>query len=125
MTHLISRLSAVFAVLVALCVGAAAGDLDQVKARMKERVPAIEKLKDAKIVGEDNRGYLAFVGARKEKEDLVRAENDDRKSVYTAIAAETGTTEAKVGQRRALKIAEIARPGTMIQTPAGTWEEKK
>ena len=59
---------------------------DDIKTRMKQRLPVIIELKAQGIVGENNAGYLEFIGAKREKADVVAAENNDRKTVYTAIA---------------------------------------
>ena len=58
---------------------------EQIKARMKQRLPVINDLKNRGIIGENNKGYLDFIGGNKEKADVVNAENRDRKKVYTAL----------------------------------------
>ena len=98
---------------------------DDIKARMKNRLPVIKKLKIEGIVGEDNKGYLQFVGGNKAKADVVTAENKDRKTVYTAIAKQQGTTAELVGKRRALQIAKKAAPGEWVQDAGGNWIKKK
>ena len=98
---------------------------DDIKARMKSRLPAIKKLKAEGIVGEDNKGYLQFVGGNKAKADVVAAENTDRKTVYSAIAKQQGTTAELVGKRRALQIAKKAAPGEWVQDAGGNWIQKK
>ena len=98
---------------------------DDIKARMKNRLPVIKKLKAEGIVGEDNKGYLQFVGGNKAKADVVAAENQDRKTVYTAIAKQQGTTAELVGKRRALQIAKKAAPGEWVQDAGGNWIQKK
>jgi hypothetical protein len=98
---------------------------DDIKARMKNRLPVIKKLKTEGIVGEDNKGYLQFVGGNKAKADVVAAENKDRKTVYAAIAKQQGTTAELVGKRRALQIAQKAAPGEWIQDAGGNWIQKK
>ena len=95
-----------------------------IKARMKARMPAILELKDKGIVGEDKNGFLQFVGQKKEKEDLIAAENVDRKKVYSHIAKQQGTTAQLVGERRALQIAKKAKPGTWLQDQSGKWYQK-
>ncbi|BBO91264.1 YdbL family protein [Desulfosarcina ovata] len=95
-----------------------------IKDRMKERLPEIIKLKAAGVIGEDNQGYLAFVGGKQQQQALVDAENQDRKRVYDAIAKQQGTTADLVGQRRALQIAEKAKPGEWIQNAGGKWIQK-
>ena len=98
---------------------------DDIKARMKNRLPLIKKLKADGIVGEDNQGYLQFVGGNKAKADVVAAENKDRETVYTAIAKQQGTTAELVGKRRALQIANKAAPGEWLQDAGGNWIQKK
>ncbi len=95
-----------------------------IKERMKSRIPAIMNLKAKGIIGENNLGYLEFVGAAKEQAGLVAAENADRKQVYTAIAQKNKTTVQNVGTRRALKIAEKAMPGHWVKGADGKWRKK-
>jgi uncharacterized protein len=95
-----------------------------IKERMQERLPSIVELKKAGIVGENNLGYLEFVGADKKGEDIVTAENDDRKKVYEAIAKQSETTIELVGQRRAKQIAEKADPGEWLKDDSGKWYQK-
>jgi uncharacterized protein len=95
-----------------------------IKERMQERLPSIVELKKAGIVGENNLGYLEFVGADKKGEDIVTAENDDRKKVYEVIAKQSETTIDLVGQRRAKQIAEKADPGEWLKDDTGKWYQK-
>ena len=96
-----------------------------IKERMKERLPLVNDLKAREIVGENNKGYLEFLGSKREKEDVVLQENRDREKVYRAIAKQQGTTVKHVGERRALQIADIAKPGDWIQDKTGTWKKLK
>jgi len=93
------------------------------KDRIKARKPAVAALLADGTVGENNQGFLEFRGAKK-KADVVAAENKDRSTVYQAIAKKAGTTPQLVGQRRAAKIAQSARPGTWLQNPSGSWYKK-
>lgn len=95
-----------------------------IKARMRARLPKIIELKAAGIVGETHNGLLAFVGSNKPEQALVAAENKDRKRVYDAIARQQSTTADAVGRRRALQIAEKARPGEWLQDAGGKWFQK-
>ncbi len=97
---------------------------ESIKARMKARLPAILELKEKGVVGEDKNGFLQFVGQKKEKKDLIAAENADRKKVYSHIAKQQGTTAQLVGERRALQIAKKAKPGTWLQDQSGKWYQK-
>jgi uncharacterized protein YdbL (DUF1318 family) len=95
------------------------------KARMRARLPELVALKTDGIIGENNQGYLTILKAPTDKDALIKAENKDRRAVYAAIAKKQKTTPALVGQRRALQIAEKAAPGTMIQGQGGQWMPKK
>lgn len=110
---------------VAAGVSAFADDVDDIKARMKKRLPIILDLKAKGTVGENNEGYLEFIGKQKEKADVVAAENKDRKAVYRAIAEKQGTTVEVVGKHRARQIALKADPGEWLQDADGKWYRKK
>ena len=97
---------------------------DDIKARIKKRLPAIKELKAKGIVGENNKGFLEFVGGKKAKADVVAAENKDRKTVYAAIAKQQGTTADLVGKRRAMQISQKARKGEWVQDKSGQWQQK-
>ncbi|MEJ2165402.1 MAG: YdbL family protein [Desulfobacterales bacterium] len=95
-----------------------------IKQRMIARLPVIKSLKDKGIVGENNRGYLEFIGKKKEKAEVVAAENKDRKLVYEAIAKQQSTTVEVVGRHRAAQIAEKAQSGEWLQDANGKWYKK-
>ena len=114
-------------VLVGICLWVAQGlaAAEDIKEQMKARLPTIVDLKERGIVGENNKGYLEFRSDTKGQEDVVAAENRDRRQVYSAIAAEQGTTEQLVGERRAGQIAQKAAPGQWIQDSSGSWNQKQ
>lgn len=95
-----------------------------IKSRMRARLPALVALKAQGVVGENNQGYLTVLKKPSDQQAVVDAENEDRRKIYTAIAKKQKTTAALVGQRRALQIAEKAEPGTMIQNSSGEWKKK-
>ena len=122
------KLKKVIAVLFVFVLGILISDAysaDSIKQRMIDRLPVINNLKDRGIIGENNLGFLEFVGNRKEKADVVAAENMDRKSVYEAIAKNQGTTVKLVGQHRAIQIADKALAGEWLQDANGKWYQKK
>ncbi|MFA6100875.1 MAG: YdbL family protein [Victivallaceae bacterium] len=102
-----------------------AGTKDEIIARMKERLPAIERLKDAGVVGENNLGFLQVRDDSADTRNAVDTENNDRKQVYAAIAAKNGTTVEVVGKRRAIKLAEKAKKDQWLQNDQGEWYQKK
>ena len=97
---------------------------DDIKARMKSRLPTIAQLKTEGVIGEDNQGYLGFVTSKEKEEEVVQAENSDRKKVYNAIAKQQGTSAELVGERRAKQIAERAKSGEWLQDESGKWYKK-
>jgi uncharacterized protein YdbL (DUF1318 family) len=115
----------VISLLVVLFTTVASSLSEDTKSRMKERLPIIIELKAKEIVGEDNRGYLQFVGTKREQEDVVTAENNDRKSVYSDIAKKQGATVDFVGRRRAKQIVEKATKGEFLQDESGKWYKKQ
>ena len=95
-----------------------------IKTRMRSRLPVIVALKAKGIVGENNQGYLTVLKKPTDKQAVVSAENKDRRTIYAAIAKKQGTSAELVGQRRALQISSKAVPGTMIQDAKGKWHKK-
>ena len=100
------------------------GGAKEIKARMAERLPVVMELKQKGVVGENSLGLLEFVGAAQDKADVVEAENQDRVTVYKAIAKKTGTTPEIVGQRRAKQIADNANSGEWLKDETGQWKQK-
>ena len=94
---------------------------NDIKERIKSRLPMINDLKSRGIVGENNQGYLEFKSPNREQENVVNAENNDRRQVYTIIGRQQGTSADVVGQRRALKIAKKANFGVWLQDVSGNW----
>ncbi len=95
-----------------------------IKERMKERLPVITELKEAGVIGENNRGYLEYIGSRRPKASVVEAENRDRRMVYKAIADQQGTTVDVVEKHRAAQIEQRAESGIWLQDAAGKWYRK-
>jgi uncharacterized protein YdbL (DUF1318 family) len=123
--HFLARLLVVFAALAFGTVAMRAQDLNTVKARMEQRLGAVNAMKDRGVAGENNRGFLeARGGAAGGDQRVIGEENADRRTVYAAIAAQTKATPDAVGRQRAQQIAAIAQSGHWIQDPNGTWRQK-
>ena len=97
---------------------------DDVKTRMKSRLPEIVKLKVQGLVGETARGYLAHVTSSTVGRNIVDAENADRKAVYSRIAQQQGVSLERVETLRAHQIVKNAGAGEYLQKPDGTWYRK-
>jgi uncharacterized protein YdbL (DUF1318 family) len=85
---------------------------DGIKDRMKARLPIITELKSQGLSG------------KKPQADVIKAENQDRREVYKAIAKRQNTTPEFVGQARAAQIADKEPSGFWVQDPGGAWKKK-
>ena len=94
------------------------------KDRMLNRLPMINQLKTKSIVGENNKGYLSFIGNKHVNADVIEAENIDRHNVYMDIAKKNGLSLEIVEKRRVLQISKKANPGTWLQRENGSWYRK-
>jgi uncharacterized protein len=118
----------VFALFAALMLGTVAvtvraEDLGAVKARMHQRLPQLDQLKESGAIGENNQGFVE-VRSGADAAAVVAAENQDRKVVYAAIAQKTGSTPDRVGHYRARKIVAASAPGVWLQREDGSWYKK-
>ena len=116
--------SSIIIILAVILLSATSAFTQDIKERMKNRLPIIIELKNNGIIGENSLGYLEFVDAAREKQDVVRAENKDRETVYKAIAGKQKTTVENVGKRRAQQIAQKADPGDWLKNEKGEWYQK-
>jgi uncharacterized protein YdbL (DUF1318 family) len=102
----------------------AAEDLSVVKARLAQRLGALDQFKSSGAIGETNRGLVDLRAASPAAGDLVAAENRDRGIVYAAIAQQTGSTVETVGRARAKQIAAASASGVWVQRESGEWYKK-
>ena len=98
---------------------------EEIQARMKANLPAIDKLKKAGRVGENRRAYLEARADLSETEKrLIKTENEDRKAIYQILADRAKATLESVEATRAAQIRERSAPGLWLQDPAGDWYRK-
>lgn len=116
-----------FTLLAALCmltVTAFAESAADIRARMAQRLPAVDALKAREAIGENNRGFVEVRGAAPDAAPVVADENRDREAAYALIAKDTGVTSDAVGRARAKQIAANSRSGVWVQDEAGKWARK-
>jgi uncharacterized protein YdbL (DUF1318 family) len=101
-----------------------AEDVGAIKARVEQRLPQVDALKEKGAVGENNRGFLEVRGGSADAAAVVAAENKDREALYTSVAQKTGSSVVNVGKARAAKIAQNSRAGVWVQDEAGNWKQK-
>lgn len=98
---------------------------EEIQARMKANLPAIDKLKQAGKLGENKQAYLEARAELTETEKrLMTTENEDRKAVYQLLAQRAKATLESVEATRAAQIRERSAPGLWLQDPAGNWYRK-
>lgn len=120
-----ARLLTLFAALCLVTATAFAATASDLRRQMEQRLPAIDAMKTAEAVGENNRGLLEVRPAGKaDAASLVAEENRDREAVYALIAKETGATPDSVGRARAKQIAANSRAGVWVQDAGGAWKKK-
>jgi len=115
----------IFTLLITLLWCAAPAASASIKDRMKARLPTIIALKDQGVIGENGQGYLEYRSGDKPQQQIVQAENNDRRLVYAAIAKKQGVDIDLVGQRRAKQLAENGEPGHWFRAADGSWYQKK
>lgn len=99
--------------------------LQEVRDRMKANLRAIERLKKAGKVGENNKGYLeARTSLTPQEKALVKQENADRKFVYEYLARRAGVSVEEVQKARAAQIRKRSAPGLWLEDPEGRWYRK-
>lgn len=96
-----------------------------IKERLAKRLPVINKLKAAGLVGENNKGRLDVKGKLSPTEKkVVDDENTDREKIYAMLAKKLGQSVDLVRKRRAAQIAERSKAGIWLQKADGTWYKK-
>ena len=119
------RLLTLLAALGLFATAAFAETAGEIRARMTQRLSAVDALKSREVIGENNRGFVEVRGTGPaEATKLVAEENHDRESVYGLIAREAGAAPDAVGRARARQIAANSRPGVWVQDESGRWLKK-
>ncbi len=102
---------------------------DNVRERRRARRERILAWKNAQLIGEANSGLLV---ARTESgklsasvQEVIDAENVDRKLVFEKIATRENLPVESIAQRMSGRMNEISPVGTWVQDAAGNWSEKQ
>jgi uncharacterized protein len=120
-----NRLVSLFAALCVVTVSLFAASAADLRRQMAARLPAIDAMKTAEAIGENNRGLLEVRAAgQADAASLVAEENRDREAVYALIAKETGATPDSVARARAKQIAANSHSGVWVQDESGAWKKK-
>ncbi|MFL2913471.1 MAG: DUF1318 domain-containing protein [Opitutales bacterium] len=93
--------------------------------RMKDRLPLVLVAKDAGSIGEGLNGMLLVrKDASSEVEELVKAENKDRGTLFKILAKKTGGDSKDVAKKFAKAIASKAKKGHWFKNSSGNWVSK-
>lgn len=103
-----------------------ADELGDLKKRIRDRAPALVKLKAAAKLGETDQGYVAPVKGTVLADDetkLMQSENRDREAGYGIIGKKRNLTAAKVGQLSGAKKIQAAKAGEWVKQ-GSSWKQK-
>ncbi len=101
----------------------------QVQGALENRRDRFDKLKELKAsgaIGENNQGYVQVLAKGEGADEIVSAENADRKLIYEAIAKQNELQGAldTIEKVFAQVQRDKATAGDKIQTEAGDWITK-
>ena len=94
----------------------------------RERFDQIKAFKAQGVIGENNKGYVEVLAQQEDVQQLVAAENKDRKFIYTTIVQQNNLPEdalATVETVFAQVQRDKASPGDKIQDADGNWVAKQ
>jgi len=103
---------------------ASAQNMQEIKARMLSRKPTLDALKDQGLVGEGVDGYVHVRSGSGNAQNVVNAENADRRAVNEIIAKKEGAPVEKVSRAVGAKLVEGSSPGQWIRKGDGSWSRK-
>ena len=93
--------------------------------RMKSRLSDVVAQKDAGTIGEGMDGFLHMKNSSNSAViALVKAENNDRRELFKALAAKTGGDSTAVARKFFYGIATKAKAGHWFKKLSGKWIQK-
>lgn len=92
----------------------------------RNRFDQLNELKNKGLIGENNQGYVEPLSEDKEAKALAKAENADRKVIYSTIADQNGLTGAieTIEKVFARVQRDKAEAGQKVQMEDGEWVVK-
>lgn len=107
---------------------AQASDKNAILNRMKQRYPQLLQAQRAGQIGEGWNGYTAVPPQAGQVpgnvQQIVAAENQDRKQLYAILAKELNVSVATVAANNRTRLYEKAESGIWLQKPNGSWVKK-
>ena len=102
-------------------------ETEQAFTNRKSRHEELRRFKAEGRIRENNHGYVEVLDKSSALEGLARAENADRRIIYTAIVEQNGLGPNGMPQVEAVFAGvrrDKAKPGDWIQLPSGAWVQK-
>ncbi|MCC6353322.1 MAG: DUF1318 domain-containing protein [Verrucomicrobiae bacterium] len=97
----------------------------------RTRMEEVQNLKNSRVVGENNKGYLAlrdvppaWKGQEEYIKRVIEAENNDRQVMYSNRARDEKKALEEIEKTLAAQWREKSFRGEWIQTPEGEWRAK-
>ncbi len=101
----------------------------------RKRTGEVQRLKNERAVGENNKGYLEsrlpapsastpVSPEVSEAQKVIKAENEARKTIYSLLAKKQGVPISKIEKTMGERWSERAFPGEWVQTTPGRWLRK-
>ena len=92
----------------------------------KARYESLRALKDAGVIGENNKGYVEVLKPNDQAQSIADAENKDRQIIYQTIAQQNGLEDAlgTIEEVFAQVQYDKAESGEKVQEKDGRWISK-
>ena len=121
-----ANFSLIFSLSILLLMVSVAGaqDMQAIKAKMLNRKPTIDALKNQGAIGEGVDGYLHVRQNKGNAQQVVNQENADRRAVNGIIAKKEGAPLEKVSRTVGAKLVQGSKPGHWIKKGDGSWSQK-
>ncbi len=106
---------------------AQAQDKQKVTQSMQERYSKLLQAKDQGLVGEAWNGLVSVVrdNVPQNIQDLVEAENKDRRTLFQIVAKETGASVQEVARQNRIRMYRLAKDEHFLQDQNRNWVRKK
>lgn len=94
--------------------------VEQAALRRKDRRTSLASWQEKGVIGENKSGLLELKGSPSlEAENLIKEENNDRMTIYEAVANKNGTSVEEVQKLYAKRLQQDAPAGTPIEVYNG------
>lgn len=99
---------------------------EEITSSMRDRYPALLEAKNKGLVGEAWTGLAGLVDANAPAavQNLISAENNDRRALFQVIARETGTSVEEVARQNRIRMYRLSEDNHFLQDQNREWVKK-